>query len=185
MPKHTSPTGRTVAVANGISRRNIFRGGAALLGGLGAGTLVAPTSPFRALAAEAPIAREALASQTQRVLRWVGPAPADWVVPRAGADHNVVVVGGGQSGVGISHWLARKGIGRVSTIDEGEPGKAGVWRTIARMEVLNTSKLQVGPARDDVALGFRAWYETLYGARTFEFDGPRAASRLGGLSGLV
>lgn len=162
-----SPTGRPVATLGEISRRNIFRGGAALLGGLGANSLLASASPFRALAAEEPAARLALASQTQRVLSWVGPAPVDWVAPRAGADHNVVVVGGGQSGVGISYWLARKGIGRVSTIDEGEPGRAGVWRTIARMQVLNTSKLQAGPARDDVALGFRAWYETLYGPHAF------------------
>ena len=160
-------TGNSQSELAGISRRSIFRGGATLLGGLGATSLGATASPFRSLPGNGSASANDLANQTQRTLRWVGPAQADWVIPRAGVDHNVVVVGGGQSGVGISYWLARKGVGRVSTIDESEPGKAGVWRTIARMHVLNTSKLQAGPARDDVALGFRAWYEALHGSRAF------------------
>jgi FAD-dependent urate hydroxylase len=148
--------------SGGLDRRGLFRGGAAMLGGLGAGL-----SPFRALAAQPPQAA-ALSNQTQRVLRWAGPDPADWVSPRAGTDHNVVVVGGGQSGAGISYQLGRKGIGRVLTIDHAEPGQAGVFRTTARMRKLNTSKTLPGPAGDDVALGLRAWYETLNGTGAFD-----------------
>src|SRR6218665_3856259 len=122
---------------NGINRRTVFRGGAALLGGAGAGALAASASPFRALPDTGAAGSRALGQPTQRVLNWVGPAPADWVIPRADVDHNVVVVGGGQSGVGISYWLARKGIGRVSTIDEGEPGKAGGWGTLAPVAGFN------------------------------------------------
>jgi len=153
-----------------IDRRGIFRGAAAL-GGLGAAGLLVPAGPFRAFAAEPepePAAARTLASDAQRTLRWNAPPPADWVAPRAGVDHNVVVVGAGHSGVSISYWLGRRGIGRILTIDQAEPGQAGIWRTIGRMRQLNTPKTLAGPARDNAALSFRAWYETLHGTGAFD-----------------
>jgi FAD-dependent urate hydroxylase len=153
-----------------IDRRGFFRG-AALLGGLGAAGLLPPFERGRALAAEpeqAPGATEALAAQTQRILRWAGPAPADWVRPRANTDHNVVVVGGGQTGLAIAYGLRRKGIGRVQVIDQADPGEAGIWRTIARMRQLRTPKTIPGPEHGNTALGLRAWYETLYGPAAFD-----------------
>jgi len=55
-----------------------------------------------------------------RVLRHFGPDPANWVRPGA-TDHDVVVVGGGQSGLGIGFALRRAGIGRVSIPARAEP----------------------------------------------------------------
>jgi cation diffusion facilitator CzcD-associated flavoprotein CzcO len=114
-------------------------------------------------------AREQLEAQTRRALRWGGRAPGDWVRARDGVDHNVVIVGGGQSGVSIAHALGRAGVGRVDVIDRAEPGQAGIWRNIARMHQLRTPKALVpGPEAGNVALGFRAWYETLNGPAAFD-----------------
>jgi len=63
-----------------IDRRSLFRGAAALA----VGGLAAPASAA---------ASKELDEQTGRVLRWAGREPADWVRARAGADHNVVIVG--------------------------------------------------------------------------------------------
>jgi len=153
-----------------MDRRSFFRG-ATLLGGLGAAGLLPPFEPRPALAAEPlqnPPVTEALSAQTQRILRWAGAAPSDWVRPRAGLDHNVIIVGGGQTGLSIAYGLRRKGIGGVQVIDQAEPGQAGVWRTIARMHQLRTPKTLAGPEQGNTALGFRAWYETLYGPGAFD-----------------
>lgn len=154
----------------GIDRRGFFRS-AALLGGLGAAGLWPAFAAPRALASEAEQnagAVEALSAQTQRILRWTGPAPADWVRPRAGIDHNVVIVGGGQTGLSIAYGLRRNGVGRVQVIDQADPGQAGIWRTIARMRQLRTPKTITGPEHGNSALGFRAWYETLQGPAAFD-----------------
>jgi cation diffusion facilitator CzcD-associated flavoprotein CzcO len=83
-------------------------------------------------------------------------------------DHNVVIVGGGQSGTAIAYGLKRKGIGQVELIDQAAPGQAGIWRTIARMHQLRTPKALAGPEQDNPMLGFRAWFETLNGPDAFD-----------------
>ena len=89
----------------------------------------------------------------------------DWVPERADPDgrpidHNVVIVGGGQSGCAFAWALRRAGIGRVSVIDMAEDeNRAGVWRNAARMNVLRTPKTLPGPELGIPALGFQAWYE--------------------------
>src|SRR5689334_9416210 len=117
--------GRNGPVQNRLDRRGFFRGAAAL-GSLGAVGLL-PSLPSQSVfAAEAQnsAASDALAAQTQRVMRWTGPFPADWVRPRQGADHNVVIVGGGQTGLTLAYGLRRKGVGGVQVIDQAEPGQA-------------------------------------------------------------
>jgi cation diffusion facilitator CzcD-associated flavoprotein CzcO len=109
-----------------------------------------------------------LEAQTRRAMRWAGRDPADWVRARAGVDHNVVIVGGGQSGVAIAYGLRRKGVGRVEVIDQADAGQAGIWRTIARMHQLRTPKTLLGPEGANVTLGFRAWWETLNGPDAFD-----------------
>jgi cation diffusion facilitator CzcD-associated flavoprotein CzcO len=151
-----------------IDRRNFFRGAAALtVGGFGATTGLAQTTSQSETAARADAARE-LEEQTARALRWAGRDPADWVRPRSGVDHNVVIVGGGQSGLSVAYGLKRKGVGRVTVIDRAAPGGAGIWRTIARMHQLRTPKTLAGPELGNPALSFRAWYETLNGPASFD-----------------
>ncbi len=161
----------------GVNRRGFFRGAAAL-GGLGAASLLPSTGAPRAFAAEAQIpgATDALAAQTQKVLRWAGPMPADWVRPRAGVDHNVVIVGGGQTGLSLAYGLRRKGVGKVQILEQSDPGQAGIWRNVARMHQLRTPKTIVGPELGNPALGFRAWYETLHTPGAF--DGLDRIARL-------
>jgi FAD-dependent urate hydroxylase len=154
-PEHTSNT---------LDRRGFFRGAATLtVGGLSASAGFAQTSSR--VAADA---SEQLETQTRRAQRWAGGDPRDWVRARSGVDHNVVIVGGAQSGTAIAYGLERIGVGRVEVIDQAEPGQAGIWRTIARMHQLRTPKMLGGPEQDNPMLGFRAWFETLNGAEAFD-----------------
>jgi len=96
----------------------------------------------------------------RKALRLIGPDPHNWVPDRPGLDHNVVIVGGGQSGGAFAFALRRAGIGKVSVIDMAEDeARAGVWLTAARMNVLRTPKTLPGPEYGIAALSFQAWYE--------------------------
>jgi cation diffusion facilitator CzcD-associated flavoprotein CzcO len=154
-----------------ISRRGLFRDVAAVAAGsLGLGGLAAAQADaVSALAA--PTGKDAnaeLDALAARALRWSGPDPANWIRPRVGVDHNVVIVGAGHSGLGIAYGLKRKGVGGVAIIDQAEPGLAGIWRNIARMRQLRTPKAQPGPEGSNALLGFRAWYETQHGPGAFD-----------------
>lgn len=101
-------------------------------------------------------------------LRLLGPAPANWVPAHAGIDHNVVIVGAGQTGSAFAFALQRAGIGEVSVIDAAaDASQAGVWLTRARMHKLRTLKNLVGPEGPVAALGFQAWYESRHGLEAY------------------
>ncbi|MCP3018719.1 SidA/IucD/PvdA family monooxygenase [Cupriavidus basilensis] len=104
----------------------------------------------------------------RETLRLLGPAPDNWVPDHAGIDHNVAIVGGGQSGSAYAFALRRAGIGRVTVLDAAPDGAlAGVWRTRARMQKLRTPKNLVGPELGLPTLGFQAWYEARHGAEAY------------------
>ncbi len=88
--------------------------------------------------------------------------PENWVAC-SDYDHDVVIVGGGQSGVAIAFALRRAGIHRVQVIDAAEEGKAGIWSTIARMRTLRTAKEMPGLEQGIAELSFRAYYTHLHG----------------------
>ncbi len=101
-------------------------------------------------------------------LRLLGPAPENWVPETAGVDHDVFLVGGGQSGVTLAYALRRAGIGRISVVDAApDENGAGIWLTIARMQKLRTPKMLTGPELGILALGFQAWYEARHGAEAY------------------
>jgi FAD-dependent urate hydroxylase len=153
-----------------LDRRRFFRGAAALTVA-GYSTTAGAQTATQTATAGAPVSADAareLEEQTQRAQRWIGREPADWVRARSGVDHNVVIVGGGQSGLSIAYGLKRKGVGRVAVIDRAQPGQAGIWRNIARMHQLRTPKTMAGPELGNPALSFRAWYETLNGPAAFD-----------------
>lgn len=112
-------------------------------------------------------AERTLAARVQRALHLLRDPPADWVPPRPGIDHDVFIVGGGQSGLAIGFALRRAGIGRVSTIDQSAPGQEGVWSTVARMPTLRTAKTLTGPESGIAELSFQAWYEAIQGAAAY------------------
>lgn len=104
----------------------------------------------------------------RRTLELLGPAPDNWVPERPGINHNVLIVGGGQSGCAFAFALRRAGIGHVSVIDAaGDASQAGVWRTRARMNKLRTPKSLVGPEGGLPGLSFQAWYEARFGAASY------------------
>lgn len=165
-PPNAQPTSASTDESTGrVARRGFLQGALVGVGGWCAATALAQTGGAPAASADG---AAQLTTQTERALRWAGRDPADWVRPRVGVDHNVVVVGGGQSGVAIAYGLRRKGVGRVSVIDQAQPGQAGIWRSIARMHQLRTPKTLAGPEQGNPALSFRAWYETLNGPAAFD-----------------
>jgi cation diffusion facilitator CzcD-associated flavoprotein CzcO len=103
-------------------------------------------------------------ADARNALRLIGPDPANWVPDREGVDHNVTIVGGGQTGCALAFALRRAGIGKV-TILEAAPDetRAGIWRNAARMNLLRTPKALPGPELGIPAWSFQAWYEARHG----------------------
>ncbi len=101
-------------------------------------------------------------------LRLMGPNPPDWVPERQGIDHNVVLVGGGQTGSGLAFALRRAGVGKVSVIDAAEDeARAGVWLNAARMNLLRTPKSLPGPELGIPEFSFQAWHEARHGEASY------------------
>ncbi len=107
-------------------------------------------------------------SHARAALRLIGPDPQNWVPERPGIDHNVLIVGGGQSGSAFAFALRRAGIGKVAVIDmAADEARAGVWLNAARMNVLRTPKTLPGPEYGIAALSFQAWYEARHGEAAY------------------
>lgn len=117
-------------------------------------------------------ALEALSRRVHDELALFEYPAKDWVTPRRGphgeAVHNVVVVGGGQTGLGIAFGLQRERISGVLLLDANPPGEEGPWVTFARMITLRTLKFLTGPDLGLPSLTFRAWHEAQYGKRSWE-----------------
>jgi FAD-dependent urate hydroxylase len=105
----------------------------------------------------------------RETLRLIGSDPENWVFDHEKIDHNVLVVGGGQSGSTFAFALRRAGIGKVSVIDAAKDhAGAGVWLTGARMHKLRTPKTLPGPELGLPGLSFQAWYEARHGAAAYD-----------------
>lgn len=101
-------------------------------------------------------------------LRLLGPDPDNWVPERPGIDHNVVIVGGGQTGSAFAFALRRAGIGKVTVIDAAaDEASAGVWLNRARMNKLRTPKTLVGPELSVAGLSFQVWFEARFGTAAY------------------
>jgi FAD-dependent urate hydroxylase len=95
-----------------------------------------------------------------------------WVRPRrqdsGEAVLDVVIVGGGQSGLGAAFGLMREHIENILVIDENREGQEGPWITYARMVTLRTPKYLTGPDLGIPSLTFRVWWETQFGRASWE-----------------
>ena len=101
-------------------------------------------------------------------LRLIGADPPNWVPDSTGTNHNVTIVGGGQTGCAIAFALRRAGIGRVTIIDAAvDESQAGLWLNAARMNLLRTPKTLPGPELGIPAFSFQAWYEARHGAEAY------------------
>ena len=107
-------------------------------------------------------------SGARDALRLIGPNPRNWIPDRPGIDHNVAVIGGGQTGSAFAFAFRRAGIGKVTVIDSApDEDSAGIWLTAARMNLLRTPKALTGPELGIVGLGFQAWHEARHGRDSY------------------
>lgn len=105
----------------------------------------------------------------RETLRLIGPDPQNWIPDRQGIDHNVAIIGGGQSGSTFAFALRRAGIGKVTVIDAAhDAASSGPWLSSARMNRLRTPKGLPGPELGLTGLSFQAWYEARHGAAAYE-----------------
>lgn len=104
----------------------------------------------------------------QESLRLLGLDGNNWIAPSEDVDHDVAVIGGGQSGLTTAHALRRAGVANVTVIDAGAHESDSAWRARARMRTLRTAKSISGPELGNAALSFRAWFESQYGSADFD-----------------
>lgn len=113
----------------------------------------------------------ALADTVKRDLDMLDYPAKPWVRPRthpSGAHvYDVVIVGGGQSGLSAAFGLMREKVSNILVIDENPAGFEGPWVTYARMVTLRTPKYVTGPDLGVASLTFRNWYEAQFGAEAW------------------
>ena len=94
-----------------------------------------------------------------------------WLEPRIGPDGqqalDVLIVGGGQSGIAIASGLLRAMVTNILVVDRAPRGQEGPWLTYARMRTLRSPKDYTGPDLDLPSLGYQAWHEARYGVEAW------------------
>ena len=102
-----------------------------------------------------------------------------WVIGRKnGTGHvfDVVIIGGGQSGLAAAYGLMRERVLNLVVLDRSPKGLEGPWLTFARMNTLRTPKLGTGLDFGNPGLTPQAWYTAKYGTDAWAAMGkmPRA-----------
>ncbi len=95
----------------------------------------------------------------------------DWTRPRlnkGGPVHDVLIVGGGQSGLAAAFALMGERVNNILVLDENPEGQEGPWVTYARMRTLRTPKGLTGIDLGIPSLTFRAWYEAQFGLEMWD-----------------
>ncbi|AER56611.1 putative oxidoreductase [Pseudoxanthomonas spadix BD-a59] len=95
----------------------------------------------------------------------------DWTRPRTHGDghvFDVVIVGGGQSGLGAAFALMRERVSNLLVIDENPQGREGPWLSYARMLTLRTPKHLTSIDLGLPSLTFRAWWEAQHGVQGWQ-----------------
>lgn len=106
-----------------------------------------------------------LAAHEARVrhdLACIGHDKPSWVTERDGV-HNVVIIGGGQSGLGAAFALQRERIHNILILDENPAGAEGPWETYARMITLRTPKDIISIDLGVPSLTFRQYWDARHG----------------------
>ena len=132
-------------------------------------TLEAPSEPaggwrIRSLAELEAAVRRDLEIMDYPVKPWIKPTSRD-----DGAHvHDVIVIGGGHSGICAAFALKREKILNSIVLDENAIGEEGPWQTYARMPDLRTRKSVTGAELGYPNLTYRAWYEARFGAEAYQ-----------------
>ncbi len=114
---------------------------------------------------------EALNERVKMDLSYLAYGGADWVRPLEHAEghvYDVVIVGGGQSGLGAAFGLLRERVSNLLVIDENPDGLEGPWETYARMVTLRTPKHLTSIDLGIPSLTFRSWWEAQHGAASWD-----------------
>ncbi|MEK3885575.1 FAD/NAD(P)-binding protein [Paenibacillus sp. PL2-23] len=104
---------------------------------------------------------EALNERVATDLLYLAYGGPNWVRElkhEEGHVYDVVVVGGGQSGLGLAFGLLRDRIPNILVIDDNPEGQEGPWETYARMMTLRTPKHLTSIDLGIPSLTFRAWW---------------------------
>jgi cation diffusion facilitator CzcD-associated flavoprotein CzcO len=103
--------------------------------------------------------------------RMLSYATKPWVRPRQrGATrlHDVVIIGGGQSGLVLSTALRRHGVPDVVVLDRAAADAEGVWENFARMRELRSPKDITGAECGLPSLCIQSWYEAKHGRAAWD-----------------
>lgn len=117
-----------------------------------------------------PAAVRALAERVRAEMALLAYPAQPWVVPDALGDQvaDVLIVGAGQSGLGLAALLRTQGVARVAVLDRAAPGAEGVWEDFARMPELRTPKLLNGLDLGLPSLSVACWYAASHGQAAWE-----------------
>lgn len=96
---------------------------------------------------------------------------APWLEPRTGPDgkpaYDVLIIGGGQSGLATAFGLLRSQVSNILVLDEAPADREGPWRTYARMQTLRSPKDFTGPDLDIPSLTYQSWHEAMFGVESW------------------
>ncbi|MEA5501778.1 NAD(P)/FAD-dependent oxidoreductase [Halotia wernerae UHCC 0503] len=81
---------------------------------------------------------------------------------------DVVIVGGGQSGLAAAFGLLREKVDNIVVLDRNPPGTEGPWIKFARMPTLRTPKQSSGLDFGMPNLTPRAWFEARFGREAWD-----------------
>jgi len=112
-----------------------------------------------------------LAGAMRREIAMLAYPATRWVKPRTlddgGRVLDVLIVGGGQSGLAIANGLIREGVDNILVLDRAEEGMEGPWLRFARMGVLRTPKFLVGTELGFPSLSIESYFSAVYGAEAW------------------
>ena len=109
-----------------------------------------------------------LAARVRDDLARIAHPQLPWLTPRTAPDGqpalDVLVVGGGQSGIATAFGLLRAQVTNILMVDRAPRGAEGPWLSYARMRTLRSPKSYTGPDLDLPSLTYQSWHEARYGA---------------------
>src|ERR1700761_6381084 len=114
----------------------------------------------------------ALESRVRENLARISHPSAPWLEPKTGPDGkpalDVLIVGGGQSGLATAFGLMRSRVDNIVVIDKAEEAKEGPWLSYARMLTLRSPKDFTGPDLDIPSLTYQSWHEASFGKEDWD-----------------
>jgi glycine/D-amino acid oxidase-like deaminating enzyme len=114
---------------------------------------------------------EALNERVKTDLSYLAFGGKNWVRPlnhSEGHVYDVVIVGGGLSGLGTAFGFLRERVSNILVIDENRAGLEGPWETYARMVTLRTPKDLTSIDLGIPSLTFHSWWEAMVGPQGWE-----------------